>query len=368
MRHFCDHNATTPADPRVLEAMGPWLGLAANASSLHTEGRAARRALEDAREHAAQLLGAEPRDLVFTSSATEANNTVIRNWDGPCAVSAIEHPSVLEPASAVVGCRLLPVDSLGVLVLRALDAALASGVRHVALMAVNNETGAVQPWQEAAARCAAVGASLHIDAVQAAGRIAIAAPTGKGMSLVLSGHKLGGPQGVGLLWLAPETRLKPLLRGGGQERMRRAGTENIAAVVGFGEACRWIHAEREQRCANAARNERAFMAALESSVPTLVLHGPSAAPQRVAGTLSLRVPGLSAERVCIAADMEGVAISVGSACSSGAARPSHVLRAMGKEPEEVVESFRVSLSPTESEPQVVAAAQSLATAIRRLGH
>lgn len=366
MRYFCDHNATTPTDPRVLEVMAPWLRLPSNPSSLHTEGRAARRALEDAREHAAHLLGVEPRDLVFTSSATEANNTVIAGWEGTCAVSAIEHPSVLEPASTRSGCTLLPVDGEGVLLIEGLDAALARGIRHVAVMAVNNETGVVQPWQQAAERCMAHGVSLHVDAVQAVGKVDLTLPQGPDLSLVLSGHKLGGPQGVGLLWLAPETRLRPLLRGGGQERLRRAGTENVAAVVGFGEACRLLHTEAATRREHAARNEKAFLAALQPHVSDLRRHGPVSHERRVAGTLSLRVPGLAAERVCIAADLEGLAISVGSACSSGAARPSHVLRAMGKTAGEVVETFRVSLSWSDSESSCFAAAMQLVATIDRL--
>lgn len=366
MRFYCDHNATTPPDPRVIAVMEPWWRRAANASSLHTEGRAARRALEDAREQVAALLGADPRGVTFTSGATEANNLAVRNWSGPCAVSAIEHPSVLEPAASHADCRRIGVEASGIVSMPAVTAALRDGVRHLALMAVNNETGAIQPWREAAAACAEQGATLHVDAVQAAGRISLGVPAVPGLSLALSGHKIGATQGVGVLWCAPELRIAPLLRGGGQERQRRPGTENIAAIAGMGEACRLALAEQSARAESWRRNEEAFLAALRSSVPNIVRHGPADPSQRVSGTLSLRAAGVAAERLCMAADLSGVSISMGSACSSGAALPSTVLKAMGKTAEEVVESFRVSLGWRDSESFCAEAGLILGQVLRGL--
>lgn len=343
MRIYCDHNATTPMEPRVRSAMEPWLQAAANASSLHAEGRAARRALEDAREEVAALFAAEPRDVVFTSGATEANNMAIRG-EGPTAASGIEHPSVLEPLRRSQRWRALATGRDGVVLLADLEAALAEGCRAVAVMATNNETGVRQPWRAAAALCAAHGARLHVDAVQEAGKGDLVVAAFPGLTMAISGHKLGGPQGIGALWIAPETRVQPLLLGGAQERQRRAGTENIAAAVGFGVACRLARAEREQRTRQLEQHEAAFLAAARAAVPDLEIHGSDAPGARAPGTLSLRVPGQIAETLAIACDLEGLALSLGSACSSGAARPSQVLDAMGLAVGVAVESLRVSLA------------------------
>jgi cysteine desulfurase len=345
MRIYCDHNATTPIDPRAREAMEPWLSGPTNASSMHAEGRAARRAVEEAREQVAALFGAESRDIVFTSGATEANNMALGGVE-PTAASGIEHPSVLEPLRRSQRWLPLATTKQGEVDMASLAQALEGGCRAAALMATNNETGVRQPWRAAAALCAARGARLHIDAVQEAGKGELAVEAFAGLTMSISGHKLGGPQGVGALWIAPETRVPALILGGAQERMRRAGTENVAAIVGFGVACLWAQRERCQRAQRLREAEEQFLASARTRLPDLEIHGLDAPLGRAAGTLSLRVAGLAAETLVIACDLEGLALSLGSACSSGAARPSHVLEAMGVPLGNSVESLRVSLAPT----------------------
>ncbi len=365
MRIYCDHNATTPMEPRVRSAMEPWLSAAANASSLHAEGRAARRALEDAREDVAALFAAEPRDVVFTSGATEANNMAM-GGEGPTAASGIEHPSVLEPLRRKQRLRTLATGRDGVVCLADLEVALKEGCRAAAVMATNNETGVRQPWRSAAALCAAQGARLHVDAVQEAGKGELCCAAFPGFTMAISGHKLGGPQGIGALWIAPETRIPPLLLGGAQERMRRAGTENIAAAVGLGVACRIARVEREERTLRLEQREALFLVAARAAAQDLQIHGTQQPGGRAPGTLSLRVPGLLAETLVIACDLEGLALSVGSACSSGAARPSHVLDTMGLAAGVVVESLRVSLSASTPEAEATRAGEIFGRMVNRM--
>lgn len=350
-RIHLDHNATTPADPRVVDAMLPWLrGPAANASSLHGEGRAARRAVETAREHVAALLGASvSSEVVFCATATEANNLAIHGvlatgGTTTLAVSAIEHASVLEPARRRAGARLtlLPVDATGVVMMAGVDAALAAGVASVALMAANNETGALQPVTEVAARCAAAGARLHVDAVQMPGKMAFSVAQPGITSAAISGHKFGGPQGAAALWLRRDTRCEPLITGGSQERERRGGTENVAAIVGFGVAAQLAATERAARTTALDAAETAFLTSLAASGVPFRRHGPSERAQRLPGTLNLCFPGFSGEALLFALDLAGVAVSLGAACGSGSAEPSHVLAAMGVSTADNLASLRVS--------------------------
>ncbi|MAG57911.1 MAG: cysteine desulfurase [Planctomycetes bacterium] len=377
MRIYLDHNATTPMDPRVLEAMQPWfLGHHGNPSSLHAEGREARRAVEEARESVAALLGQDPRTILFTSGATEANNTALRGLlaagadsdAGPAhlAVSAVEHPSVLTCAEALQreGVRVthLTVDEDGRVHLEAVDAALADGARVVAVMAANNEVGTLQPWSEIADRCRAAGAALHVDAVQMIGKHPLAVPDPGAGTLSLSAHKFGGPKGAGALWIREETRLTPLLFGGGQERLRRGGTENVVGLIGLGAAARLAAGETASRRRRLTALENAFLGAIRERIPDVVLHGPSGATEggRLAGTLCLRVPGVPGEPLLMGLDLQGVAISLGSACSSGAVEPSHVLHAMEINKVDNLESFRVSLGWEQDEATVLRAARIIA--------
>ena len=366
-RIYLDHNATAPVDPRVTDAMLPHLtGLRGNPSSPHGEGRAARRAVEDAREQVALMIGKDAREIIFTSGATEANNLALRGLMDPSgylAVSAVEHPSVLACAEQMEaqGARVsrLPVDRRGVVSLEAVDRALADGADLMAVMAASNEVGTLQPWPELADRCRVAGCALHVDAAQVPGKAPLVVPEAGRGTVSLSAHKIGGPKGVGALWVRTDTRLRPQLVGGGQERLRRAGTENVAAVAGFGVACQLVKQEAEHRMATLKSNGDAFFATLKSLIPECELHGPTDVADRLSGTLSLRIPGVSGEALMLGCDLEGVALSVGSACSSGAVEPSHVLRAMGVDRVENLESVRVSVG---WEP----ATNAMATAARRV--
>lgn len=375
-RIYLDHNASTPVDPRVREAMLPWLGAAAgNPASLHAEGRAARRAVEDAREDAARLVGGDAREIVFTSGATEAAATALRGaaaaraTPGRLVVSAVEHACVLETAAVLAreGWTIdaLPVDRSGAVDLDALDALLSRPCDGVVAMAANNETGTVQPLAEVDRRCAAAGVPLHVDAAQVPGKLAFdVRRLAAAATVVLSAHKCGGPKGVGALWLRRETKLRPLFVGGGQERDRRAGTENVPGIVGFGVAARIALEELAQRRDGLLAAEGALLRRLEQGGVAFQRHGPSDPARRLPGTLSLRFPGRSGEGTVLGLDLRGVAVGLGAACSSGAARPSHVLKAMGLAKEECLETIRVSCGHGTSPEEAVEAADRLIDVLR----
>jgi cysteine desulfurase len=353
-RSYLDHNATSPVRTEVAEAAARALLLPGNASSVHSEGRTARAAIEAAREKVAALVGAKAKDVIFTSGGTEANTMVLspslRRAGERGAVrlllGAAEHPSVLDghrfQADLV---ERIPVGANGLVDLDVLAArldAVADGPALVSLQAANSETGVIQPVAAAARLVRARGGLIHTDAVQAAGRIPVEMAELGVDAVTLSAHKLGGPKGVGALVLASD-RLEiadRLLRGGGQERGYRAGTENVAAIVGFGVAAeiaqRMLAAERVRVAA--LRDEAE--AHLRRIAPDAVVFG--AAAERLPNTLAFAVPGLKAETALIAFDLEGVALSSGSACSSGKVGPSHVLAAMGVERSLAQGALRVS--------------------------
>ncbi len=369
-RIYLDHNATTPLDPRVLDAMLPFLkGSYGNPSSLHGEGREARRAVEDARDSVAALLQVDPRDVVFCSGATEANNWALR-WLGSLPrqprrllVSAVEHPSVLEAAESQrrdgVVVERVGVDGTGVLSLAALEASLAQPCSGVAIMAVNNEVGSIQPIAPAWDLCSARGVPLHVDAVQAPGKLDYSPGALPATTLSISAHKIGGPKGAGALVLRNGARIPPLFVGGGQERERRAGTENVAAIVGFGAAARLAALEGAEWRTNLAGLERAFLDRLTSRSVAFVRNGPDATA-RVPGTLNLRCGGRTGEGLLLALDLAGVAVSLGSACSSGAARPSHVLAAMGLSKVDNLGSVRISFGCRQTVADSIEAADRFA--------
>jgi cysteine desulfurase len=306
--------------PEAIAAMAEAMALPGNPSSVHAEGRAARRILEEAREAIAARFGARGRDVVFTSGGTEANALAIRGLAAGrrVLVGATEHPAVL--AAAGPEAEVIPVLADGTLDLGALEAALgAGGPALVAVMAANNETGVLHPVEAIAALCQAHGALLHLDAVQMPGRLPFT--LGPADSMALSAHKLGGPKGVGALLLRPGLDPAPLLTGGGQESGRRGGTEALPAIAGFAAA---ITCPRPEGLA-ALRD--ALEAGVKGLAPEVVIAG-SAAP-RLPNTTSLILPGVAAETQVIALDLAGVAVSAGAACSSGKVRQSHVLAAMG---------------------------------------
>ncbi len=348
-RTYLDYNATAPLRDEVHEAVVAALSLHGNPSSVHAEGRAARRAVEEARAKVAALVGADPEDVIFTSGGTEANALALAPRPGApwrCYVSAVEHPSVL------AGGRFeredvsnFPVTADGVADIEILAKELAEphleGCRpFVSLMAANNETGAIQPVAEASRIVHEAGGLLHTDAVQAAGRIALDIEALGADLLSLSAHKIGGPKGVGALVLARGASAEPLIKGGSQERRRRAGTENVPAIVGFGVAAELALADLAEARATARLRDALEEGALALAPDAVVL---SARAERLPNTTCLAMPGVKAETVVIGLDLAGVAVSAGSACSSGKVEASHVLNAMGISEELARGAIRVSL-------------------------
>jgi len=337
---YLDYNATAPLRPEAAAAMAEAFATTGNPSSVHGFGRAARRRIEEARETLAGLVGAEPAELVFTSGGTEANNLALAgSGRRRLLVSAGEHDSVLKAAPRA---ERLPLDAEGRLRPAALEAALAASDEPalVSVMLANNETGVIQPLAEVAAIARAHGALVHCDTVQALGKIPLDVAALGAQLVSLSAHKLGGPAGIGALVVRDGLETVPLLVGGGQERRRRAGTENLAGIVGFAAAA----AAAVEDLADQARI-RTLRDAMERAVrgiaPDLEVHGAGA--ERLANTSCLGLPGVPAETQVMALDLAGIAVSAGSACSSGKVEPSHVLRAMGLEAAVAGRAIRVSL-------------------------
>ena len=358
-RAYFDWNATAPLREEAREAVCAALALTGNASSVHAEGRAARRLIEQAREEVARLVGAKSRNVTFTSGATEANVLALtpaieiggrREPRDRLFISAIEHPSVLSGGRFDAGqVEVLPVTSGGVLDLDALCVALSRSKRPlVSVMLANNESGVVQPIAEVADIVHAAGGVLHVDAVQGPGRIACDIGALGADLMAISSHKLGGPQGAGALIRRGDVHVAdPLIRGGGQERGLRAGTENVAAIAGFAAAASAAQHSNTQRLA--ALRDR-FEAGLKSSTPQVVIFGENV--PRLSNTSLFTVPGLKAETAIIAFDLNGVAVSSGSACSSGKVQASHVLAAMGVEPALARGAVRVSLGWSSTEAEI----------------
>jgi cysteine desulfurase len=359
-RTYLDWNATAPLRPEAREAAIAALDALGNPSSVHAEGRAARHLIDEARRRVATLVGAEPANVVFTSGGTEANATALSptGCDDVLLVSAIEHPSVLAggrfPAERIVQ---VPVEADGVVDLAALQerlvaAGAAGGRVLVSLMHANNETGAVQPVAAAAAVVHSTGGLLHVDAVQTAGRIACDIKALGADLLTVSGHKIGGPKGVGALVRRSDAIAwpQPLIRGGGQERGSRAGTENVAAIAGFGAAAAVAGRElaEEGRRLTALRDR--LEATLKAEFPPTVIFG--AAAERLPNTTLFAFPGIKAETAVIGLDLAGVAVSSGAACSSGKVAPSHVLAAMGVPAPLARGAVRVSLGYATQEADI----------------
>lgn len=329
---YLDANATEPLRPAAREAVIAALDLPGNPSSIHADGRAARQLLESARHRIATRFGAQPRDLVFTSGATEANALAVQGLGRGRRVlaGATEHPAVLRAAS---GIETVPVLPDGRIDLAALEAQLAAGPPAlVCLMAANNETGVFHPLREALEICRRHDALLHVDAVQAAGRVPVSLRDLGADSLAISAHKLGGPKGIGALLLRPGLDLPAMLPGGGQERGRRGGTEALPAIAGFAAA---VEAADEAQAGRLAALRDAIEAG--AAVPVIGAGSP-----RLPNTTCLLLPGVPAETQVIALDLAGIRVSSGSACSSGKVGPSPVLRAMGLEREAAC-AIRVSL-------------------------
>jgi cysteine desulfurase len=351
---YLDHNATTPQDPGVTRAMlaclepGP-----GNPSSVHAPGRRARGALEEARSAVATLLGAADREVLFTSGATEANNMALqgvvaaRGGDGHLILSAVEHPSVERVAAWLEGLGVavtrLPVDAAGCVDPEDVRRALRPDTLLVSVMLANNETGVVQPVPAIGAITREAGVPLHVDAVQAVGRLRLDVEELGADLLSLSGHKMFGPRGVGALWMRPCLELEPLLRGGGQEFGRRSGTENVPGAVGLAEAARLARRSPERYRDEVLPLRCRLEEGLREVWPGAVIHGAGA--PRLPNTALVAFPGLDGEAAVMRLDLEGVALSLGSACAAGTMRPSSVLEAMGVAPELARSSLRFSLGP-----------------------
>ena len=336
---YLDYNATTPVRPGVAAAMAEALAAVGNPSSVHGFGRAARARLETAREQVAALVGAQPAQVVFTSGGTEANSLALTaTGRARVLVSAIEHDSVLKATAA----ELVTAARSGVVDLAALERMLAAeaGPALVSIMAANNETGVIQPVADAARIAHGHGALLHCDAVQAAGKIAVDFSALGADLMTVSAHKLGGPAGAGALIVADHVQLTARQRGGGQERGRRAGTENLPGIVGFGVAAEIAAAELDAAAKLAGLRDDLERRAI-AAVPGAIVFGREAA--RLPNTTCLALPGLTSELLIMALDLAGVAVSAGSACSSGKVQPSHVVRAMGADAAIAGSAIRVSL-------------------------
>jgi cysteine desulfurase len=335
---YLDYNATAPVRPAVTEAMCAVLAQTGNPSSVHRFGREARRALEGARAAVAALVGAAPEQVVFTSGGTEANNQALRSARGAVAVSAIEHVSVLAAAPDAVR---IAVDVEGRVELGALERELARRAPDVvSIMLANNETGVIQPVRDVVEIARRHGARVHCDAVQAGGKLAIDM-TALGVDLLtLSAHKFGGPQGVGALVVRAGLEPEAFLCGGAQERRWRPGTENLPGIVGFGRACELALADADWRQRTGALRDR-LEAQIAALAPAARVFGRGA--ERLPNTSCLTMPGVSNQTQLIAFDLAGIAVSTGSACSSGKVGPSHVLAAMGVDPGEAASAVRISL-------------------------
>lgn len=369
-RTYLDHNATSPLRPEVAEAVLRTMQLPGNASSIHTEGRAARAEIEAARAAVAKLVGAKAKNVIFTSGGTEAANLVLtpsfrrlgQTGTARLFIGATEHPCVLNGHRfSADQVEIIPVDEHGILDLAWLKALLERAEDERILVSVqlaNNETGVLQPMIEIAQLVHEHGGLIHTDAVQAAGRIPVDLGALGVDALTLSAHKLGGPKGAGALVLASDQYEigERLIRGGGQEKNYRAGTENVAAIAGFGAAAELVLAGLEHEAERLRQLRDQAEAHMRSIAPDALVVGSDA--ERLPNTFAFAIPGLKAETALIAFDLAGIALSSGSACSSGKVKRSHVLDAMGVEPALAEGVLRVSLGWSTTKEDVIRFAEA----------
>jgi cysteine desulfurase len=372
-RIYLDYNATTPLDGRVLDAMLPYLTEGfGNPSSLHWFGQQSRGAMEDARSDVAGVIGAAPTEVVFTSGGTESDGMALRGVAAAAreprrkiVYAAIEHHAVVNTAKALAE-EGWPVQAVrarpdGTVDLDDLRAKVDETTALVAVMLANNETGVIQPLAEVVALAREMGALVHCDAVQAVGKIHVRVQDLGVDLLALSGHKIYGPKGVGALYVRRGTRMKAVIRGGAQERNRRAGTENVAGIVGLGRAAAIAGAE--------GLNEASRLAPLRDRLEARLLEIPGAVRNgdgpRVANTSNVSFEGIEAESLLMALDLMGTAVSTGAACAAGAVEPSHVLRGMGLPMERVQGSLRFSLGRSTTAAEVDRVTELVAEAVAR---
>ena len=378
-RIYLDHTATTPLDPRVMDAMRPcFTSTFGNASSVHAYGRDAREILERARGIIAQEVGAEPAEIFFTSGGTEADNlalagvmTAAKGRDG-LVTSAAEHHAVLEPSRHLgeqgKAVAVLPVDSSGVVDLEALRSRVGDRTALVSIMHANNETGSISPLPAIAEIAHRAGALFHTDAVQSAGRIPLDVREIGADLMTLSAHKMYGPKGIGALFVRRGVPLDPMLHGGGQERGRRPGTENVPLAVGFAEAFRLASLEREEESARLRVLRDALERSILAGFPGIIVNG-NAAP-RLPHILNVSFGSaeypLEGDMLVMNMDLEGIAVTSGSACTSGSLEPSHVIRAMGRDEKTAQATIRFSFGKVNTGEDVEYVAERLKTVIERM--
>jgi cysteine desulfurase len=369
---YLDHAAGGPVHPDAAAAMRPWLAeLFGNPSGTHQVARAARAAIEDARDVVSEFLGVEPGNVIFTSGGTEADNLAVLGTaaarPGPIVVGATEHPAVIEAAMAAGSeVRIAAVGPDGVIDLDSLDRILDATVALVSVQLVNHETGVVQPWARLArlVRRRAPAATLHTDAVQAASWYDLKTETGGADLISISGHKIGGPQGIGVLAARGRPPLRTILHGGGQERELRSGTQNVAAIVGLAAALRAAARTRDREAARIAELRDDLASRIVAATPD-VIHTAAGSP-RAPGHLHLRFAGVESEALLLLLDEADVCASAGSACASGAMEPSPVLLAMGVEKRDALSSLRLTLGPTTTAQEIDLAAATVPAAVARL--
>jgi cysteine desulfurase len=367
-RIYLDANATTPLLPEVLEAMRPFLlEEFGNASSIHQEGQRARAAVEKARGSVARLLGCRPAEIVFTSGGTESDNLAIfgsvKAGDHVIS-SSVEHHAVLQAVERLgergVEVSFVPVDGQGLVAAEDVRRAMKANTRLISVMMANNETGVLQPVEEIGRIAAEAGVRFHVDAVQAAGKMPLEVDSIGCQLLSISGHKMHGPQGTGALFVRRGTRVEPLFAGGAHERQRRAGTENVAGIVGLGKAA---------ECAmgsEAAEHTRVLRDRLEMGLLACAGGVNGGKAPRIGNTSNVWFDSIDGEAMVIALDLKGLAVSSGAACSSGANEPSHVLQAMGLSAERAKSSLRFSLHRQTSGEEIDRAIELVSSQVVRM--
>lgn len=380
---YLDHAATTPMVPAALEAMTAELVLAGNPNSLHASGRRARRVVEESRETIAQALGCRPGEVVFTSGGTEADNLAVKGiaWARRAAdagrrrvlASAIEHHAVLDAVdwlgeAGQADIELLGVDHDARLDLDAYAASVARDPASVAVVSVmwaNNEIGTLQPLGEVVALAAEYGIPVHADAVQAVGAVPLDFAASGLDALTISGHKVGGPVGVGALIVRRDLEVTPLLHGGGQERDIRSGTVDAPAIAGFAAAVELAVKHQAEHAARLLQLRERLVAGVRFAVPDAVLNGPAAHEERLPGVAHFSFPGCEGDSLLMLLDARGIECSTGSACSAGVPQPSHVLLAMGRADDEARSSLRFSLGHTSTERDVDELVAAIAPCVAR---
>ncbi len=373
---YLDHNATTPLATEALVAMQPYLTEGyGNAASIHWAGTRAKEGLERARERVAALIGANPKEIVFTSGATESINTALKGAFRPgiggknhLLISAVEHQATLETAESLISwgvqIGMVPVDSKGRIDPNELARQVRPETRLVSILWANNETGNLYPIEEIAKICKEKGVWLHVDAAQAAGKVSIDLQKIPIDFLSLSAHKLYGPQGVGALFIQQGRNIRRLHDGGGQERNRRGGTENIAGIVGFGAAAQLAQERRADDQQQATDLIAQLREGIHRHLPDAIFYGDS--ESYLANTLYVGFPGITSEALLVALDLEGIAVSSGAACSSGTIEPSHVLRAMGATPEAALSAVRFSVGRNNRRAEIERVLSLLPQLVRQL--